>query len=150
MWLPAAILSLLNVISLVLANAEVISFHHNSLNSGVDPVLSPNSSYQGSFTDDLDLRLRLVSPPGNYFARVCWPASHPADLSVSYEDGLVIVKGDRSDVVPLNLDKHPGSVPFEVILSESKFGIPMDVMPTIVAVTIAGLGGVLFYTILVK
>lgn len=150
MRLLAIALSLLSIFQLAAANTEAISFYHGSVNPGLGSVLSPGSAYRGEFTKDLHIRFGLDAKPGNYFTRVCWPASHPAEFTISYDSGFITIKANRNDVVGLNPNSYSDTVPFEVILSETWLGIPLDIFPTIVAVFIAAVTGVLGYSLILR
>lgn len=126
-----------------LANTEVLSFTYAGPTAALfDPStrMSPLTPFEGLFNfasgahESLRIHLQNVTYGSKYVARVCWPASHPADVSIAFDrsDGSLVVSGSRENVVALRaVDPH---VPFNVHLSPTLLGVvPLDIIPILKA-----------------
>lgn len=140
---------LIFALGLVYANSEPFPFEHSVLNHGeyqkIEPLRAFNHTF--NFEDEPRQKLTLLLPElGKYVARVNWPASFPADMSLDYNDGLLTVTGSTLDVVPLR-ESAPRNVPFQIILSPVNLEfIPSDVIPMITGVaTTVGIAGSIAY-----
>ena len=141
------------VAAVALANTEATMFETaGAAAGGVLAPLVPLTSqllFSDSSVESVALPLANASA-GKYLARVCWPASFPADLAIEFnsEANSVVVIGSKEDVVALRAASR--EVPFDVHLSPIKLGfIPADVIPAIQSITgVAILAGCLAYTFL--
>lgn len=132
LWLTLGVLG-------VLANTETVLFEHKYTSPENHPSILPFEPFFHTFSFDNELvnHLKLSIPQeGKYFARICWPASYPAEFNIEYSDGLLVVTGSKSDVVPLR-QSLATEVPFRVHLSPLKLGIPADVFRMVYGVVIS-------------
>lgn len=139
-------LSLILFIACALANTEVVSFMYTGPTYDVvtpPRAIAPLVTFEGGFdfeesiSTSYKIRLQNVTYGKQYVARICWPASQPADVSIEFDknDGSLIVTGSRENIVALKRDVST-IVQFNVHLSPTiAFGIlPLDIIPNIKSV----------------
>lgn len=125
----------------VVANTETLVFDWHGASVKFGGGLSPEVPYNSSFNfgehERHELRVPPTAPPGRYFARVCWPASTPADLSLQFDGAEVVVTGSREEVVAVD-PRAVAEVPYQLHLTAMKWGVlPEEVIPMIYGVATA-------------
>lgn len=81
----------------------------------------------------------------DYEIRVCWPASYPGDLSISYQSGGYVKVAHESDYYShiKRLMESPDDIPFEIIMDPIILGVlPKDIIEVIALITFVCLTGV--------
>lgn len=143
------------LLGIALANTEVLSFKYDPSLEVVSSVnISPLNTFQGEFEfnkgskDSIQLGIANATAGNQYIARVSWPANCPADLQIDYKGGKIVVSGSKENIVPLKLISS--KVPFNVHLSPTVLGVPVDVVPIIQSISVVVAIAVVFAYLLNK
>ncbi|CAN6674921.1 hypothetical protein TRVA0_072S00298 [Trichomonascus vanleenenianus] len=99
-----------------------------------------------SYLDRISKRVKVINGVEGqmYEVRVCWPASHPADFDVAYEEGGYVKIGFSSDIyshIP-EVMYGPREVPVDIILNKViADALPEDIVGPIGLVGVALVAG---------
>lgn len=119
-----------------LANCETISFELTSDSKGSlvpgEPLTSQFSQWPNNQSVD---RFALQASAGKYFARVCWPASEPAEFSLQWDEPDLVVLATRNVVATKPIDS---TVRFTLIASDVIYGLPRDAWTIVQKLSIVG------------